>query len=463
MMNIWTVVKSKKKQKGFVAVTFSIMLTGLVAFGGLAVDAGYMQWYKRRVQIAADAGAMGALRELEKGRTTFLTDAAYNDASINGFTNGQNNTVVLVNNPPVVGAYVGNTKAVQVSITRQVPTLFMRILGQNAVTVRAIATARTTTSGGSIGGCIFALNKTMKSALDILGSSIVSTSCNIVVESNHGQAFKYGSPIYFTNRNAQAGVVGGWQITGGGQIYDTTYLPWRFESPARISDPGDPFFALPEPSPVSGNAGYVGASNLTVRSETMVTYDKNTPPGGNEIQPGVYCGGINLGDSDGVEYTFKPGMYILVGGGLTAQSNAKAKGTGVTFYNTRQTGSSTNWGCASNQSYTQLGLSGQGVFKFTAPTSGTFIGMLYIGDRNVPSVSGQYDQIVGGTGSTFDGALYFKTGNLKYAGNSTSNGYTVIVADNITIVGGSTVGNNYSSLVGVNPFAPYTTGGGMVE
>jgi hypothetical protein len=71
--------------------------------------------------------------------------------------------------------------------------------------------------------------------------------------------------------------------------------------------------------------------------------------------------------------------------------------------------------------------------------------------------------VVGNSASTFDGALYFKKGNLKFAGTSAVNGYTVLVADNISINGTSTINNNYSTLANPNPFAPYSTGGGMVE
>lgn len=95
-----------RRQRGFIAVTFAVMLTALVGFAGMAVDTGYMQWNKRRVQVAADAAAMGALRELEKGaQGNVIVSAGQNDAAMNGFTHGQNETVVTIHNPPVSGAY----------------------------------------------------------------------------------------------------------------------------------------------------------------------------------------------------------------------------------------------------------------------------------------------------------------------------------------------------------------------
>src|SRR5690606_38679405 len=99
-------IKRAAKQKGFIAVTFAVMATVLVGFAGMAVDTGYMQWNKRRVQLAADAAAMGALRELEKNaQGDVLVTAGRNDASLNGFTNGVNQTTVEIHNPPISGAY----------------------------------------------------------------------------------------------------------------------------------------------------------------------------------------------------------------------------------------------------------------------------------------------------------------------------------------------------------------------
>jgi uncharacterized membrane protein len=118
----------------------------------MAIDAGYMQWNKRRLQLAADAAAMGALRELEQKRPTNVAAAGINDAALNGFVNGQDHTTVTVQNPPAAGAYAGNPLAVRAVVQRQFPTLFMRIFGQNNVTISASAVAHTSTSVGNIGG-----------------------------------------------------------------------------------------------------------------------------------------------------------------------------------------------------------------------------------------------------------------------------------------------------------------------
>jgi hypothetical protein len=61
-------------------------------------------------------------------------------------------------------------------------------------------------------------------------------------------------------------------------------------------------------------------------------YTNYSASSGTTLSPGVYCGGINVGNST---YTLNSGNYILVGGGLTTQStNSHISGTGVFFYNT---------------------------------------------------------------------------------------------------------------------------------
>jgi hypothetical protein len=140
-----------------------------------------------------------------------------------------------------------------------------------------------------------------------------------------------------------------------------------------------------------------------------------------------------------------------------------ANGNRITFYNTMQNASTNSWGCPGTQNYSAMSLSGQGVLRFTAPTSSPFVRMLFFANRTATLNGNNEDQIVGGAGTTFDGAPYFKRTPLKFASNSTTNRYTVLVADRISINGTTTLNNNYSSLSNSNPFALYTTGGGLVE
>src|SRR5664279_1890656 len=104
---MYAAAQSNHRTKGFVGITSALVITVMLAFTGLAFDVGYLEWSRMGIQGAADAAAMGALRELELGNSSNIPLAGLNDASLNGFTNGVGNTTVTINNPPLSGSYLG--------------------------------------------------------------------------------------------------------------------------------------------------------------------------------------------------------------------------------------------------------------------------------------------------------------------------------------------------------------------
>jgi Flp pilus assembly protein TadG len=453
------------KERGFAALAYALMILVILAFTGLAVDVGYLQWQRRLMQSATDAAAMGALRELEIGNSD-LTAAGQNDAALNGFTNGQNGTTVTINNPPGSGSFAGKNTAVEAVIQRTYGTFFMRVLGTNNVTVAARSVGETTTTYGSIGGCIFALNPSIKAGLEVNGTSMdLSTSCNAVVESNDSAAYKMGSGVTWKfsdpGGHAHIAVVGGAQVTGqaGFQRINSSNAVYTNGNPTMVTgivNPCDPFSCTTDTCLIK-NLSTINAPTTTIRSASSVNWNKNSMPAGNSISPGVYCGGFTVGDTDDKTLTMQPGVYILAGGGMQFNSSARIAGTGVTIYNT----SSSGWGCSGNSAYAPLQVDGQAQVNLSAPTNGPMEGMLFYMDRNITDT--RWNQIVGGSSSKFDGALYFKHSNLKFAGKNSTTGYMILVADQIQITGSSTLGNNYTSLANPIPFAPGSTGGGLVQ
>ena len=95
-------------------------------------------------------------------------------------------------------------------------------------------------------------------------------------------------------------------------------------------------------------------------------------------------------------------------------------------------------------------LNGNTQVNLSAPTTGSLQGILFFPDRSIPT-SGPGSLINGNSASTFDGALYFPTTTVTYNGNSSANGYTILVAYDIVWNGNSTVGNNYTSLANGSP------------
>ena len=68
--------------------------------------------------------------------------------------------------------------------------------------------------------------------------------------------------------------------------------------------------------------------------------------------------------------------------------------------------------------------------NFSAPTSGPLAGILFFQDRSIPG-SAAGSTMSGNSTSTFDGALYFPTTQVTFSGNSSPNGYSIVVADKV--------------------------------
>jgi len=262
-----------------------------------------------------------------------------------------------------------------------------------------------------------------------------------------------GSEVLHLGGHAKVGVFGGWALNGQSIIDDA--MGQRTYPVGLTSRLNDPLAVVPAPS-----AG-------PLRSGALITYDMNNRPTNNTLQPGVYCGGLTVNNTGGVQFRMAAGTYIMAGGGVRFQSQAWVDATsGVTIYNTSASAGHM-WGCSTTKAFSPVVIDGQAMLTMKAPTNGTYTGIAFFEDRDT-AVTGTNptlnpDKIVGGSNTTIDGALYFKNTQLQYSGNNSSNGYMVIVADMVVINGNSTFGNNYSSLSSSNYFAPQSTGGGLTE
>ncbi|MCI5048568.1 MAG: pilus assembly protein, partial [Aquisalinus sp.] len=84
------------------------------------------------------------------------------------------------------------------------------------------------------------------------------------------------------------------------------------------------------------------------------------------LSPGVYCGGITIGQN--IEVEFEPGTYVIQEGPFIVDRNSHVYGEGVGFYFT------------GDDSYFDF-LEGSAV-TFSAPETGDMAGMLFMEDRN---------------------------------------------------------------------------------
>lgn len=395
------------RKRGFVFVLTAISMVVLLAFLGLAIDVGYLQFVKTRMQTAVDAATLGGVQQIRLGGTSAqVVAAAKGDAARNGFTDGVGGVTITVNNPPATGFYTTDPTGVEVVISQTVSNFFMKIIGSPSSTVRARAVARQ----GSSTACIYTLDPTAYAALSASGGASVQVGCGIVVNSNHVSAMTASGGGSVTARAVQ--IVGGYALSGGGSI---TPIPLTGVPPAN-----DPLATLAAPT-----VGGCTFNNVRLNAVTRT------------LDPGVYCDGIRIGGGSVV--TFNPGTYILMGGGLRVTGGATLTGAGVTFYNT----------AGGSYSYDGISVSSGATLNLSAPISGPFGGILFFQDHSI--IGGADSNFAGVSSSVLQGTLYFPTTALAYSGGSSTTAYTIIVARTIAFSGGTTLNNDYSTLVGGSP------------
>src|SRR5687768_14993870 len=92
-----------RSQSGQTLIMVAAMLPLLLGVTGLAVDVGLLYHHKRRMQTAADAGALGGAHEMWRNRLTAVVPSGRAQADSNGFTHDGTDTVVNIYHPPKIG------------------------------------------------------------------------------------------------------------------------------------------------------------------------------------------------------------------------------------------------------------------------------------------------------------------------------------------------------------------------
>jgi len=494
----------RTSETGQIMTLAAISLVMLISFVALAVDVGYFYSVRRKMQTAADAAAVAGANSIGTSNASNYEQAASDVATLNGFQNGQNGVTVTVSEPSLSSPYPSTASYVEVSISQAVPTFFLHALGYSTMNVstQAIAGSSNPTS------CIYALDQSKSEAFYLDGNVTVDASCGITDDSSSGSALTVDGNI--TVDTSSIGVVGG--VSKSGNVSFTpnpvtgianqadplsslaapsvgsctqaattnsgTYSPSGILSSLNIAPAvysgGMSFSGILSSATFTGgtygngislgglvtnttfnpgqyqNGGGTGAA-ITINGNSSTTFESGSYTfcgpvvlSGNgtvTLQPGLYEGGISITGNSNV--TFSAGTYILAGGGLSVTGNSTLSGSGVTFYNTS----------SSSFAYAPIDLTGNETANLSAPTSGSLQGILFFQDRSVTGSSSNGSSVVGNSSSTFNGVVYFPTTSLSYLGNSSSTGYTFLIADTISIVGNANVslGSNYSSLSGGSP------------
>jgi len=280
----------RHRHRGQTLLLVSIAIAMLVGIAAVAVDVGNPWTTRRLMQSAADAGAVAGADEIAiGGSSSDITTAAKDASSHNGFADGgtrpgtSNTITVAVHNPPTSGSFASNSNAVEVDVSENEPTYFMRVFGWRSVPVSTTATAVTLGSGS----CIYALDPSASGAIDVGGSAGVSSACGLYDNSTSSSALIVSGGGTITA--PLVGVAGGTTVNGGGSTPPST----------GIAQFGGPLAYIAEPTVPSGKCSSYHTQNIS----------------GSITAPQTYCGGIHINAGNAV--TFGSDPYIIDGGGIT--------------------------------------------------------------------------------------------------------------------------------------------------
>jgi len=426
-----TLARLVHDRQASVAVTFGLSATLLFGFAGLAIDVGFWQTAKHKMQWAADQASFSAAIAVKGGAGSadaiktaqgVAAQMGYVGNATNCTRNTSNNITVCVNNPPTSGNYTTNHNAFEVIISQPQPMWFAGLFLSSAPTASARAVAVAGVSGNY---CILLLQPT-GTDISLQGSPALNTpNCNIQVDSTSSSAVNIvGSASITASVLSTSGNV---SLQGAAHINATVKTA--------VTTVRDPYSLVTIPA----SSTWLGTGQSSCQTVTF--------PGNNStvtLNPGCYTGTISVPSQGTLK--LNAGTYYIDQGSISSNGGT-ITGTNVTIVLTSSTGSN----------YSTISLGGNSSVTLTPPSSGTFSGIVVYGDRNAPSSTSM--SLGGGSNQSYTGALYFPSTSLSFGGDATTVACTQIIAQTISFSGNSSF-NSSCSGVGTKPI---TAGNGVVE
>jgi Flp pilus assembly protein TadG len=426
------------RTRGQAAIMMALSIPLMFGLLAMVVDVGWAYWRAEACKTAAQAAAFAAARQAQLGSSlacgavgcqgttancpatpasppsnNLIAGCLY--AKQNGFTNSGKQQVMYQANTsgsPVAGPTPNYW--IRFTVTEQIPTLFAAVFSQKNLVVSSRATAGVFTNAA--GACIYALDPVDAGAISMVGTSDVESGCGVWDNSASS------SSLSCTN-NTTLNVTGGSITLSGGNACRGTVSPAPTTNQPQTADP---FAGVPLPTAPSRCDSYGLNAGDTVTMPSDGYY--------------VICGGGGITMTGNSSLTLPAGIYILQGGGLDWH-NGTISGSGVTIY---ETGPNANGNT----------INGNMVVNLSAPTSGSYKGLVIFRDRTLTSPpSDKYD---GGAGMNFNGTIYVPGSAVEYAGGSATS-ITALVAYSISFKGNSTFGaDTTGSITGINSGGGYS-------
>jgi Flp pilus assembly protein TadG len=238
----------------------------------------------------------------------------------------------------------------------------------------AIAVHSAGRKGQSDPVCLMALNGKDQGAVDLNGTVDVTTNCPVQANSTDGAAVRQVGNAAMTSS----------MFAVAGNYRGSNFSPKPLTGSDRVADP---LASLPFPaSGICVDLGLGGSGKLQQETRTLL--------------PGTYCGGLDITADSKIR--LEPGIYIIKDGELKI-SGSVVTGTDVMI--------------AFTGKGAKLWLTGGAVVKLTSPSSGPYMNMQFMEDRN--STAGNTWVSIGGDSKLdYDGTMYFPNSNIWIFGGS---------------------------------------------
>jgi len=397
----------KLGNKGNVAIITALCLPMIVGGAAYGIEVGFWRYDEVRVQQASDAAAYAAAvvkRSVGSGVTSDqLNSAATTAATSNGYTTTTD--TIAVNAPST--ATPSDANSAEVVITRTEPPIFTTYIrcmvanwqssscGNSTATVKASSTASFSNAGDA---CVLALSPSAGKAADFAGnSSLTLNGCSVMSNSLASNAFNVQGSANLSAPCAYAS--GGASI--GGTLNLTTCGAVKTSQPP-VADP-------------------YGTLTLPTADSHPHNFNANSASCGNTYNGMAITNTVKLPSCAAGQ------AYIISGGTLDLHGNANLTCSGCTFYLTNGASVSIN---------------GNSHINLSAPTSGTYSGMLFMSDRtNTGTIT-----INGDNTSSVTGTIYAPDANVSFLGNfAGTSGCTQIVALTVSWSGSTTFADDCSA------------------
>lgn len=357
--------------RGQTAVIFTLFLVPVLGITGLAIDAGRMYAARRKVQAGVDiAASVGAHEEMRPaGERTSFQRAASAYLEKNGITRSEGYRITY-HNPPKSGSYAGDKDAYEVVVTRQMPTTFMRLLGQrkSPVEARAVAVVKKTGIG------ILVLSRTKCKAFHMKGSGSNLTLMRGLLHTNSNcgkEAMKVSGKATITMRQPPTVV--------GGAVVNGFVTPDPEEGADFVEDPLADLPLPPRFLPVQHGV-------RSLKDGKCAEGDIYKPVNGEVLCPGTYYCGIKV--EDNVSVTFdtcgmppSEAVYHLTGSKSGKKALEIKKNTSVvlnraTIYVKAHPRDNSDKKCG------EIKIDKHANLDFKAPADGIYEGILMVADRD---------------------------------------------------------------------------------